>query len=57
VKATVIIKQRFQQVDVVGVFLNPFEARTEMDKLKAKYSDGTTFKLKTMQIGEIKEDE
>lgn len=56
-KATVIIKQRFQQIDVVGVFLNPFEARTEMDKLKAKYSDGTTFKLKTMQIGEIKEDE
>lgn len=55
-KATVIIKQRFQKAEVVGVFLNPFEARTEMDKLKAKYSDGTTFSLKTLEIGKIKDE-
>jgi hypothetical protein len=52
VKVYIITKQRFNEFSVVGAFMNPVEARMELDKLKMKDAS-STYKLVNRRIGEI----
>jgi hypothetical protein len=52
VKVYIITRQRFNEFSVVGAFMNPVEARVELDKLKMKDAS-STYKLVNRRIGEI----
>jgi hypothetical protein len=52
VKVYIITKQRFNEFSVVGAFMNPVEARVELDKLKMKDAS-STYKLVNKRIGEV----
>jgi hypothetical protein len=52
VKVYIITRQRFNEFSVVGAFMNPVEARMELDKLKMKDAS-STYKLVNKRIGEI----
>jgi hypothetical protein len=52
VKVYIITRQRFNEFSVVGAFMNPVEARMELDKLKMKDAS-STYKLVNRRIGEI----
>ena len=51
-KVYIITRQRFNEFSVVGAFMNPVEARMELDKLKMKDAS-STYKLVNRRIGEI----
>ena len=51
-KVYIITRQRFNEFSVVGAFMNPVEARMELDKLKMKDAS-STYKLVNKRIGEI----
>jgi len=56
VKVYIITKQRLNEFSVVGAFMNPVEARMELDKLKMK-DTSSTYKLVNKRIGEVSNDE
>lgn len=55
-KVYIITKQRFNNFSVVGAFMNPVEARIELQKLKG--SDAASqYRMVSKKIGEVSEED